>query len=214
MKRYFVFDCDGTLISSHHNLLNQVREHFMSFGMSFNLEQLGQAMHLNPRQWCLNLRVDPDLHEKALSHIWVSLNSNRLAKYSLFSGLKSILLKLRRSKHGVYVWTGRARASTIEILNHLDIMSIFEDLRCAGDGMNKPAPQGMIEMLGNFNKNEIVLIGDSVNDALGAQNFGCEFWGVTWAMTSTVAELKEAGATHVFESTEEFLQFLEEAKYV
>lgn len=125
---------------------------------------------------------------------------------SLFEGIKELLLELKQQKIKLFVWTARDRRSTLEILKTLDILHLFEDISTASDGNVKPNIDGIKEMMPDTSADNVVIIGDSYTDILGAKNFGCQSVGVTWQDPSSedkVATLKHFEADHICSNVDE-----------
>ena len=98
----------------------------------------------------------------------------------LFPGMEELLLDLKRQKFELYVWTARPRKSALEILNKLNIASLFTDFYCYDDGMPKPHPLGLEKLTSGIEKNKILHIGDSFTDIEGARSYGIDVIAACW----------------------------------
>jgi len=105
---------------------------------------------------------------------------NTRSKPLLFSGIKKLLIELLGQDVKIYIWTARDRHSTVEILKSLEIISFFEDISTASDGEPKPNVQGLLCMLDGVAKKDIVMVGDSISDIVGAKKFSINSVGVLW----------------------------------
>lgn len=128
----------------------------------------------------------------------------------LFDGMKELLDELVQKGIKVYVWTARNRASTVQILKSAGVIHYFEELSTCTDCENKPSPAGLIAMLGDTPKHEILVIGDSFADMLGAKNYQVASIGANWQQKNadTADVLLHFGAREVFNSIGQLRNFL------
>jgi len=182
-RGHVVFDCDGTLISSHQAIVMGLQK-LMSeeLGRDVSMDEINQKLDMRMDVIANNFQLDISTPEKQkrLLDKWALISQKTEYQYALFDGIKELLLELERREYSLYVWTGRDRKSTLEILKDLEVVGKFYDFRTASDGMPKPHPQGMAELVGDFDKSNVVLIGDTVADQQGASNFGCSFLPAGW----------------------------------
>ncbi len=128
-----------------------------------------------------------------------TLVDTRSFRYQLFPGIRNLLVELNLS-HRLYVWTGRDRASTLRIFRDLDIFPFFESICTIDDAPPKPEVTGLKNLVGEYSRQQIILIGDSPQDVLGAKNFGIMSIAAAWNPVTKVSLLEEIGvdfiATH------------------
>ncbi|MCO4794975.1 MAG: HAD-IA family hydrolase [Bacteriovoracaceae bacterium] len=180
---HIVFDCDGTLISSHQAILMGLQKLMGGeLNRKVSIEEIEEKLDMRMDVIANNFRLDISTPEsqKRLLDKWALISQKTEYQYALFDGIKDLLQELSKKGYCLYVWTGRDRVSTLDILNDLKAISWFYDFRTASDGIPKPHPQGMEELVGSFDKNKVVLIGDSVADQLGASQYGCHFLAASW----------------------------------
>lgn len=182
-KGHVVFDCDGTLISSYEGVILSLMDFWSQvLGRDIDKSEMKEKYYPQLDIMAKNFGLE-DLapeRQKELMGEWATVCSRQDHKYSLFEEIMPLLEACHQEDWSLYVWTGRDRGSTLEILKALGIMPFFWDLRTASDGIPKPHPMGMEELVGQWEKEKIVLIGDSQADLQGAKNFGCHFLGATW----------------------------------
>lgn len=100
--------------------------------------------------------------------------------FSLFSGMKELLLDLKAKHFELFIWTARPRRSTLESLKRLDIAHFFTEIYCFDDGLPKPHPMGLAELTAGVPKQHILHIGDSFSDFDGAHAYGIEVVAACW----------------------------------
>jgi phosphoglycolate phosphatase len=182
-KGHVVFDCDGTLISSFEGVLACLvtfLEAELKRSVSRDEIKANYYAQLDVMAERFGIKPKSKEDEQRLLKNWADVCSAQKQQHGLFPEVKELLMNCEKEQWALYVWTGRDRASTLEILKALGIMPYFWDIRTATDGIPKPHPMGMEELVGDHDKQKIVLIGDSGADFNGAKNFGCHFIGATW----------------------------------
>lgn len=128
-------------------------------------------------------------------------------RYSLFPGIKDLLIQLSPN-NSLYVWTARDRNSTLRILQELGVMHFFVGFCTSDDAYPKPHIGGIGQMLGEINKAHVCVIGDSVNDVVGAKNFGVKSIGAAWNKNSNLDFLNDSGADFIAHGPLECLSWL------
>jgi phosphoglycolate phosphatase len=113
--------------------------------------------------------------------------------YPLFPGIKELLLGLPRDCL-LYVWTARDRRSLERILTDHGVRHLFEGLYTSDDFYPKPHFRGLIELLGEVDKSQVWIIGDTTIDILGAKHFGVKSIGAVWGLAGSSESLIDAGA--------------------
>lgn len=122
-----------------------------------------------------------------------TLLNTSVSPYRLFPGIKELITELS-ADYTLYVWTARGRTSTLRILQEGGVMQFFEGVYTADDGVGKPHVAGLIHLVGDATKDSILMIGDTINDILGAKNFGIKSMGVVWNGEAKAHILREIGA--------------------
>ncbi len=126
----------------------------------------------------------------------------------LFPEIKDLLQKLKAKGHELYIWTGRDRVSTQRLLQENEIHSYFFDMRCADDASPKPNPEGPIQMLIGIDHENVVIVGDSFADVLGAKNYKCRSIGAVWDRDVKADVLREMGADFIAQTPIDCLEIL------
>jgi phosphoglycolate phosphatase len=191
-KAHIIFDCDGTLISSYEGIIDCLVIFLESELLRIVTRDEVKAKYyaqLDVMAAQFNITADTPEEQKRLLDKWAKISSSRDHQYALFPEIKELLIACEKQDWALYVWTGRDRTTTLEILKALGIMPYFWDVRTATDGIPKPHPMGMEELVGDQDKQKIVMIGDSGADLNGANNFGCHFIGARWCQQADHSSL-------------------------
>ncbi len=111
--------------------------------------------------------------------------------FTLFKGVKEILLDLKGLGFEMAIWTARPRASTLESLKNLEIVDFFGEIYCYDDGPSKPHPEGLQKLVKGRDKKHVLHIGDSRSDIAGAHSFGVDVIAACWYSARNVNEFKK-----------------------
>ena len=111
--------------------------------------------------------------------------------YTLFDGMRELLVDLKVCGYELYIWTARPRRSVIETTKNLEIANFFSNIYCYDDGLPKPNPMGLQFLTEGFLKNEILHIGDSMTDVEGAKTYGIEVVAACWNSPDQVDKYKD-----------------------
>lgn len=104
----------------------------------------------------------------------VEIDSFGPSKYLLFDGMRELLREFSQDGHKLQVWTARPSSSAKQIMNELEILSFFSDIRGSDHFPSKPSPQGLNELCESFDKRDCLHVGDSAGDILGAVRLGID----------------------------------------
>ncbi|MGK0367007.1 MAG: phosphoglycolate phosphatase [Thermoproteota archaeon] len=210
---HIVFDCDGTLISTMEGVYQLYQEFIEEkTGLKVSREELVAKLDYDVQIYLAKFGITGEAASLEMHERWTSYAKNHESNFLPFPGIVDLLEDLKKEDYALYVWTGRDRASTVKILNQLDLMKYFEDISCRDDCETKPNTMGLIELLGVNSANEldkkVVVVGDSYADILGAVNFKAIAIGALWCENVNVLALKSQGADVLLEKPSECLDFI------
>ncbi|HTQ72718.1 MAG TPA: HAD-IA family hydrolase [Burkholderiales bacterium] len=98
----------------------------------------------------------------------------RDAEIPLFHGVAQMLSLLRGRGHTLAIATGKSRAGLQRALDNTGLRPLFASSRCADQCAPKPAPDMLLELMGELGANEAntLMIGDTVHDLQMAAHAG------------------------------------------
>ena len=210
MKKTILFDLDGTLTDSGEGIINCV---------IYALEKFG--LPIPPRE---NLRyfVGPPLHESFVKQgVPAERAEEAVAAYreryvpkgmfenSPYPGVRELLEKLKAEGHTLYVASSKPEWMCVDILKHFDLAGYFEQICGATMDTSRTNKEAVIEYLiqENGRADNMIMVGDTKFDVLGAKVHGIPCIGVSWGYGS-VAEMQAAGAISVADTMEQLLELL------
>ena len=211
MKRSILFDLDGTLTDSGEGILNSA---------AYALEQLNVPV---PSREEMRVFVGPPLHEtfvkfgvpRELAEEAVRLYRVRyipIGKYENhpYPGIRELLETLQSQGHRLYVATSKPEGMSVDILEHFDLAKYFTRICGASMDASRTAKDAVIAYLleETGEAGNMVMVGDTEFDVLGAKAHGIPCIGVSWGYGETAA-MEAAGAAAIAHDTEELLALLD-----
>ncbi|HAZ12647.1 MAG: hypothetical protein A2X86_11385 [Bdellovibrionales bacterium GWA2_49_15] len=181
--KHIIFDFDGTVVDSYHAVLlgvQTVLSELLNRPILLDELKKNYSPHLPELLQNFNIPQSDLALTKRLARRWSELALEMEFDYVLFPGILESFVQLRQLGATIYLWTARDRASTVKILENFNLKNHFTDFRCGDDTATKPSPDGISAMVGHISKDDVVVIGDSHMDILGAKNFGCRSIAALW----------------------------------
>lgn len=215
MKRV-LFDLDGTLINSQEGITKGVQYALReSLGIDEpDLESL--RCFIGPP---LALMFDQKYHvpaekiEPAVAKYREYYDAIGMNQCELYPGVIEALEHLRQKGYMLGLASSKPEISCEQILKNKGIAGYFDYIVGASMGPERREKVLVLEeafrRMGVSERSEVVLIGDTKYDAVGAVKAGIDCIGVTYGF-GTREELLAAGAVQVFDTLEEVEAYLDE----
>ena len=210
MKKTILFDLDGTLTDSGEGIINCVIYALDRFGLPI------------PPRDSLRYFVGPPLHESFVkqgvpadrAEEAVAVYRERYVPTGMFEntpypGVRELLEQLKAEGYTLYVASSKPEWMCVEILKHFDLAKYFAQICGATMDTSRTNKEAVIEYLiqENGRADNMVMVGDTKFDVLGAKAHGIPCIGVSWGY-GTVAEMQEAGAHSIAYTTGELEEML------
>ena len=205
-----LFDLDGTLTDSGEGIINCA---------ILALEHFGCPI---PSREEMRVFVGPPLHESFVKHgvpadkadEAVAVYRSRyipIGKYenTPYPGIRELLEALKAEGHTLYVATSKPEGMSVDILEHFDLAKYFDRICGATMDTSRSTKDAVIAYLleQNGRADNMVMVGDTKFDVLGAKAHGIPAIGVSWGY-GEVDDMVQAGAAAIAHSTEELLALL------
>ena len=210
MRKGILFDLDGTLTDSGEGIINCA------------ILALNHFHRPIPGQQELRTFIGPPLHETFLRHgipadqvpeaveIFRS-RYNTIGKFENvpYPGIREVLEALQAQGHTLYVATSKPEHMAVEILEHFDLARYFTKICGASLDTSRASKEAVIGYLleQHPETQQMVMVGDTKFDVLGAQLHGIPTIGAAWGY-GEVADLLSAGAAAIADSPEQLLELL------
>lgn len=218
MTRLAIFDCDGTLVDSQHNICAAVEQSFASNGLAAPPRNtirrivglsLVEAMRmlLPDADDALHQRISQD-YKDAFFHL---RSTGAMAEEPLYDGIADLLAALSAQGWRLGVATGKSDRGLAHVLSHHGIAGHFITLQTADRHPSKPHP-AMIEAAmreAGAAPDATAMIGDTSFDMEMARAGGVHAIGVSWGYHAAT-DLADAGAHHIVDDVAALATLLEQ----
>ena len=210
MKKTILFDLDGTLTDSGEGIINCVIYALERFGLPIPAREslryfVGPPLHAS----FIKQGVPADRAEEA-----VAVYRERYVPIGMFEntpypGVRELLEALKAEGYTLYVASSKPEWMCVEILKHFDLDKYFNMICGATMDTSRTNKEAVIEYLiqENGRTGNMVMVGDTKFDVIGAQAHGIPCIGVSWGY-GVVEEMVESGAAAIAMSMEQLQNLL------
>lgn len=211
MPKSILFDLDGTLTDSGEGIINCAAPALEHFGIPIPQRDalrvfVGPPLHDTFRQFGVpEDQVDEAIRIYRSRYVPIGKFEN-----TPYPGIRELLEKLRAQGHRLFVATSKPEDMSVEILEHFDLARFFDRICGASLDRSRSSKDAVIAYLLQQHGagEQMVMVGDTVFDILGAAAHGIPAVGVAWGYGS-VEEMKKAGAAAIAVTMDELLSILQ-----
>ena len=210
-KKTILFDLDGTLTDSGEGIINCALLALEHFGLPL------------PDRETMRVFVGPPLHETFIRfgvpadkvEEAVAVYRSRYIPIGKFEntpypGVEKFLQTLKSHGHKLLVATSKPEGMSIEILEHFGLAKYFDAICGASMDISRSSKEDVIAYLlaQNGTAENMLMVGDTAFDVLGAAAHGIDCIGVSWGY-GKVEDMVNAGAIGIADTMDELLQLIE-----
>lgn len=126
-----------------------------------------------------------------------------------YEGIRTFLESLKSLGFHLMIATSKPEEIAIEVLEHFDLAKYFDKI-CGGSmDLSRTSKEAVIAYLLEENGRyaEMVMVGDTKFDIIGAKKHGIPAIGVSWGY-GDVGEMEQAGAAAIAKTPEDLLEIL------
>jgi len=213
MPKYILFDLDGTLTDPMMGITNSIMYALQKMGRDIPSRQslccfIGPPLIPAFKEF---LGMTNDEANEALRLYREYFSVYGLYENTIYPGIDAALAKLKSAGKTLALATSKPEKFARKILDHFSLSEYFTVI-CGADleGLRASKTDVMrytLEMLGNPDLLQTIMVGDRHHDIDGAKECGCASVGVLWGYGSE-EELKNAGADKILSSIEEMTEML------
>lgn len=180
-----VFDVDGTLLDTTEGVLASVKYTIEQFGLNNLAEEQLKAFIGPPIQdsFARTYGLDGPVLQELATVFRNRYKSVDLLKAKPYEGIYEVFEELVKNGKKIAVATYKRQDYATEILKHFGFDK-YTNILYGADHENKLKKKDIIEKClhdtGTLDYEKAVMIGDSDNDAIGAEKIGISFIGVTY----------------------------------
>jgi phosphoglycolate phosphatase len=199
--RLVVFDCDGTLIDSQHNIIASVLQLFECIGMAPPpVDLIRRQVGLSAEAAIAGMLPDagPAVHAEvfaAFRRLGPRLQQVPRQMEPPFPGIQGLIESLDHPEIFLGIATGKSDASLRQVLAEHGWADRFHTLQTGDRCHGKPHPEMMLRAVAEMGvtPREAVMLGDTTFDMEMARSAGSHAIGVSWGYHSR-SDLEQAGA--------------------
>lgn len=211
MQKAILFDLDGTMTDSGEGIINSVIPALEHYGIAIPPREelrvfVGPPLH----DTFLRFGVPADQLENATKIYrsrYIPIGKFENAPYP---GIPELLEMLKSQGHKLFVATSKPEPMAVEILEHFDLAQYFDRICGASMDTSRSSKEAVIAYLleQNGSAENMVMVGDTKYDVIGAKAHGIPTIGVSWGY-GEIDEMLESGAAAIAHTTQELLELLQ-----
>jgi len=216
MKKYLLFDLDGTLTDPKVGICTCVQYALASFGIEEpDLDKLEPFIGPPLKDSFMEFyQMSSEQAEAAIEKYRERYRDTGIYENSLYKGIPRMLRTLNASGMILAVASSKPQVFVQRILEHFKIEKYFKvvmgsELDGTRGSKEEVVRAALRQLFGNkpIERDKVYMIGDRCYDVEGAHAVGLESVGVTYGYGS-MEELKKAGSDYIVRSVEELQRFL------
>ena len=207
MNRLAIFDCDGTLVDSQHNICLAMERCFVAAGLEPPTRERTRAvvgLSLVEAMRALLPESEVEFHASLAEdykRAFQAMRARGLAEEPLYEGVRELIDRLDAEGWLLGIATGKSDRGVALCLEHHGLAGRFITLQTADRHPSKPHPSMLETAMAEAGAlpGDTVMIGDTAYDIEMAVAAGTRAIGVAWGYHAP-AELLAAGAEAVAET--------------
>ena len=212
MNRLAIFDCDGTLVDSQHNICAAMAECFGAAGLApppHAQTRRVVGLSLIEAMRAMLPDAEPDFHAalaEDYKRAFQAMRARGLDEEPLYEGIAELIDALAADGWLLAVATGKSDRGLKLCLEHHGLGGRFVSLQTADRHPSKPHPSMILTAMAEVGgrAEDTVMIGDTTFDIEMARAAGVGAIGVGWGYHPTVA-LEAAGAHLIVDRCQELV---------
>lgn len=219
MIKNIFFDLDGTLTDSSEGITKCAKISLEHFGIN-GYEQQDLKCFIGPplRDTYVKFGIKRENIEEAIEVFRARYNTIGKFENVPYEGISQLLDKLVKKGHKLYVATSKPEVTARQIMDKFELTKYF-DMICGAtlDGSRDSKESVISYLLDNILVDktlsqkdiigDVIMVGDTKYDVIGAKAFGINTIGVSWGFGST-KEMLDAGAVKIVDTMDELFEFV------
>lgn len=209
-KKAIFFDLDGTLTDSGEGIINCAILGLEHFGLPVPpREEMGVFVGPPLDKTFIRFGVPEDRAQEAID-VFRSryVVEGKFENYP-YPGIREALASLKAQGHRLFIATSKPEVTALEVLEHFDLSRFFEVICGATlDGTRSHKSDVIAYLLNQIGTpKDMLMIGDTKFDVLGAAAHGIPTIGVSWGYGS-IEEMEQAGAIAIAHTMDELVELI------
>jgi len=204
-----LFDCDGTLMDSHHHIIRVMQLAFARHQLPQpTVEAVSDVVGLSLSTAVKKLLPgEEDSLTAAVVETYRDLYRDLPGDYALFAGVRETLDILCERGYWMGVVTGKSLSGLERVLDDFSLAHYFLVIRTADHCPSKPHPAMVNECMDEMGveSGQTTVVGDALLDMQMAQASGVQALGVSFGVAEGET-LRAAGATAIVDAFDTLLE--------
>ena len=182
MKKYIFFDFDGTIVDCKKFQIERLKDVFKKYKVDIStidfLTLIGPPLYNTFSKY-----ISKDKANEALQYYNNTFDANNINNIQLFAGVKQMLNALKKQGFILCLTSLQLYSVVKPELDYLNILNCFNNVYC--DDVTK-AYKSKVDLIAdvinnnNIDKNQVVVVGDTINDVIGGVQNNIYTIGVNW----------------------------------
>ena len=210
MSKTILFDLDGTITDSGEGIMNCAELALRHFGLPVpDRETLRVFVGPPLDETFVKFGVPQDQADEAIRVYRSRYTTVGKFENYPYPGVETLLENLQSLGHKLYIATSKPEHMSVEILEHFGLAKYFTMICGATmDGSRSKKADIISYLLAKAgDADNILMVGDTAYDVIGANAHGIPAIGVAWGY-GKVADMEAAGAAGIASTMEELFQLL------
>ena len=213
MKKYILFDLDGTLTDPMLGITKSVQYALNKFGIEIeDLNQLckfiGPPLKDSFMEFYNFTEKDAS---KAITYFREYFSTKGLYENEVFDNIEDMLISLKEQNKSLIIATSKPTVFAEKILEHFNLKKYFDFISGSNLDNTRTKKADVIKYAldenGLTDISEIIMIGDREHDVIGAKSLGIECIGILHGYGS-YDELSDSGAEYIVKDVNELHSLL------
>lgn len=215
MKKYILFDLDGTITDPKEGITKSVAYALSKFGIKVDsLNELCKFIGPPLKDSFIEYyNFNDDESEKAIKYYREYFSDRGIYENQVYKGFEDILISLKENNKVLIVATSKPTIFAQKILEHFNLRKYFSFVSGSNlDGTRvkkSEVIQYALERNNIKDLSEVIMIGDRKHDVYGAKEIGIESIGVLYGY-GDYEELYDNGANYIVNNVEELRKLIME----
>ena len=211
MKKTILFDLDGTLTDSGEGIMNCAKLAFAAYHIPIPDEKamrtlIGPPLEVSFARFGMKEEDIPQAIEVFRKRY------TAVGKYENFPypGIHDLLRQLKQQGHTLAVATSKPEVMALDILHHFELDLFFGENICGATlDRSRITKEDVITFLLSSmgNPDNLIMVGDTQYDVIGAKAHGIPTIGVTWGYGEEES-IRSAGASAIAHNMQELFTLL------
>ena len=209
-QKAIFFDLDGTLTDSGEGIINCATLALEHFGLPVpSRKEMGVFVGPPLDQTFVKFGVPADKAQEAIDVFRSRYLVVGKFENTPYPGIRALLETLKQQGHRLFVATSKPETTAVEILHKFQLAEFFEEICGASFDASRVHKADVIayllQKIGSVEN--VLMVGDTEFDVLGAAQHGIATIGVSWGY-GKVSAMEQAGAAAIANTMDELLEYI------